>query len=115
MHEMSLVQGLLQQLQTIARENNATKVLRLTMSVGPLAGVVIESFTFGFDILSQEDDLVRGAKLEIIVPEVSYKCSGCGHVEVTAAERPEQCAKCSETILIPEGGDDLILQQVEME
>ena len=59
MHEMSLVQGLLQQLQTIARENNATKVLRLTMSVGPLAGVVIESFTFGFDILSQEDDLVR--------------------------------------------------------
>ena len=115
MHEMSLVQGLIQQLHTVARENNGSKVLRLTMSVGPLSGVVMESFTFGFDILSREDDLVSGAKLEIVVPEVLYRCSSCGHEETTAGPRPDKCAKCSETILIPEGGDDLILQQVEME
>ncbi len=115
MHEMSLVQGLFQQLHSIARENNANKVLRLTMSVGPLSGVVIESFQFGFDILSKEDDLVRDAKLEIVIPAVTYRCSGCGYsVEITG-ERPEQCAECSDSFLISEGGDDLILQQVEME
>ena len=115
MHEMSLVQGLFQQLYSIARENNAAKVLRLTMSIGPLSGVVVDSFQFGFDILSKEDDLVRDAKLEIVIPPVSYRCSSCGYSVETSGERPEQCAKCSDSFLIPEGGDDLILQQVEME
>ncbi|PID41155.1 MAG: hydrogenase accessory protein HypA [Proteobacteria bacterium] len=115
MHEISLVQGLLQQLHTIACENKCAKVVRLTMSVGPLSGVVIDSFTFGFDVLSKEDPLVSEAVLEIVIPEVLYRCSACGHEEWTAGKRPEKCGVCEETILIPEGGDDLILQQVEME
>ena len=115
MHEMSLVQGLLQQLHAIAREHKGSRVTRLTMSVGPLSGVVVDSFTFGFDILSKEDDLVRDAVLDIIIPPVTYRCSGCGDTFETTADRPEQCSSCGDRILIPEGGDDLILQQVEME
>ena len=115
MHEMSLVQGLLNQLQSIARENGATKVIRLTMSVGPLSGVVIDSFKFGFDILSKESDLVRDARLEIEIPAVTYRCSSCGDTLETSGERPGECRACGEMLLIPEGGDDLILQQVAME
>ncbi len=115
MHEISLVQGLLDELHAIARENNAKRILRVTMVVGPLSGVVVESFEFGFDILSKQDDLVRDAKLEIIIPEVTYRCSNCGHEEVTSRARPEQCAQCGDHILISTEGDDLILQQVEME
>lgn len=115
MHEISLVQGLLDQLHSIARENNTSRVLKVTMLIGPLSGVVVESFQFGFDILSKQDDLVRDAELVMIIPEVSYRCSNCGHEEVTSGARPEQCAACSDRILIAETGDDLILQQVEME
>jgi len=115
MHEMSLVQGLLQQLHSIARENEVSRVIRLTMSIGPLSGVVIDSFRFGFDILSKEDDLVRDAKLEIDIPPVTYRCSNCKHESETTGERPEKCTVCEDAILIPDGGDDLILQQVEME
>ena len=115
MHEMSLVQGLLQQLHAIAKENKVSRVIRLTMSIGPLSGVVIDSFRFGFDILSKEDDLVRDAKLEIDIPSVTYRCSSCTHESETTGERPEKCTVCGDTILIPDGGDDLILQQVEME
>lgn len=115
MHEMSLVQGLLNQLHTIALENNASRVLRLTMSVGPLSGVVVDSFTFGFDVLSREDELVRDATLEIIIPKVVYRCNSCGNEVETSGPRPEECSKCKDPILIAEGGDDLILQQVEME
>jgi Zn finger protein HypA/HybF involved in hydrogenase expression len=85
------------------------------MSIGPLSGVVIDSFQFGFDILSKEAELVRDATLEIVIPAVTYRCSSCGYsVEITG-RRPEQCAACQDSLLIPEGGDDLILQQVEME
>lgn len=115
MHEISLVQGLLQQLADLAVQNNRQKVTKITMEIGPLSGVVADSFTFGFDILSQDNDLVKNAVLDIIVPSVTYRCSECGHAEVTDGEKPEQCAKCQDLFLLPEGGDDLILKQVEME
>lgn len=115
MHEISLVQGLIQQLHTIARDNGTTKVLKITLAVGPLSGVVIDSFQFGFDILSKEDDLVQGAELVIDIPEVTYRCSSCSKEMVTNGDRPEECLVCHERLLIAEGGQDLILQQVEME
>ena len=115
MHEMSLVQGLLHQLDTIALENNASKVLQVTMSIGPLSGVVIDSFRFGFEILAKESQLVRDAKLEIIIPAVTYRCSNCHHEEEITGDRPAGCSRCDDSLLIAHGGDDLILQQVEME
>ncbi|MCG6929545.1 MAG: hydrogenase maturation nickel metallochaperone HypA [Desulfofustis sp.] len=117
MHEISLVQGLLQQLHDLAAEHRTARVTKVTMVVGPLSGVVVESFQFGFDILTREDDLVRGAELEIVIPEVSYRCSGCGAVEKTAGQRPRKCSGCGDPILIAEQGmgGDVILQQVEME
>jgi hydrogenase nickel incorporation protein HypA/HybF len=115
MHEISLVQGLFQQLKELAAENRASKVISVTMEIGPLCGVVVDSFQFGFDILSADDDLVRGAKLIIRIPEVSYSCTSCNHIEVTTTIKPDGCPNCGELLLIPDGGTDLILCQVEME
>ena len=115
MHEISLVQGLLQQLHDIAAQHQTSRVLKVTMVIGPLSGVVVDSFQFGFDILTRDDDLVRGAELEIVIPEVAYRCSDCGEVQKTDGPRPEKCSSCGDRLLIAEEGGDLILQQVEME
>lgn len=115
MHEISLVQGLFQQLADLARQNNMTKVVTVTMQIGPLSGVVADSFQFGFDILSAEDELVRGAELVINTTAVTYRCSKCGATTEGTADRPESCTECKEVFLIAEGGDELILQKVEME
>lgn len=115
MHEISLVHGLLEQLHNLAAANNSTKIISVTLEIGPQCGVVVDSFQFGFDILSADDHLVRGAKLLVEVPPVSYRCTNCSHVEVTAASKPEACPACGELLLIPDGGNDLLLRQVEME
>ncbi len=115
MHEISLVQGMLQQLSDLAVKNRASKILKITMEIGPLSGVVIDSFRFGFDILSAEDDLTRGAELVINTLPVTYRCTQCPHTVETKKDKPDGCPQCGEMFLIPEGGDDLILQQVEME
>ncbi len=115
MHEISLVQGLFSQLRDLAVENGATKVIRVTMEIGPLSGVVVDSFQFGFDILSAEDELLKGARLELITPPVIYRCTNCPHVIEGSSTKPDECPECGELLLIPEGGDDLILKQVEME
>ena len=115
MHEISLVQGLFQQLKDLATENKASKIISVTMEIGPLCGVVLDSFQFGFGILSADDEMFREAKLIVKIPDVQYKCSDCGHIEVIAGPRPEECPKCRDLLLIPSGGEDLMLLQVEME
>lgn len=115
MHEISLVQGLFNQLHDLAVENRATRVVRVTMEIGLLSGVVVDSFQFGFDILSAEDELLKGARLEVMVPPVSYRCSNCPHIITGCTTKPDECPACGELLLIPDGGDDLILKQVEME
>lgn len=115
MHEISLVQGLLHQLKELAKEHKSSKIISVTMEIGPLSGVVIDSFRFGFDILSVDDDLVRGAKLIVEIPPVTYTCTECGHKETTIGKKPDECLKCRELFLIQEGGEELMLRQVEME
>ncbi len=115
MHEMSLVQGLFEQLKSLAAENNASRIVKVTMEIGPISGVVVDSFRFGFEILSSQEPMFRDAELVIEVPEVAYTCTSCAHVQFTAGERPDQCSACGEFFLTPKGGDDLLLKQVEME
>jgi len=114
MHEMSLVQGLLGQLHSLATEHQKSKVISVSMEIGPFSGVVIDSFQFGFDILAKEDALTKEAELKIISPAASYRCCGCGK-QIKSEQRPDSCPHCSETLFSPEGSDDLILLQVEME
>ena len=114
MHEMSLVQGLLGQLQSLAAEHKKNKVITVSMEIGPFSGVVIDSFQFGFDILAKDDALTRDAKLNIISPAASYRCCSCGK-QIEEEQRPDNCPSCSETLFSPVGSDDIILLQVEME
>lgn len=111
---MSLVQGLLNQLQQLATEHNKNCVVSVSMEIGPLSGVVIDSFQFGFEILSQELPLTKDAKLIIEVPPASYRCYGCGK-QIEEEQRPTSCPHCFETLFSAEGSDDLILLRVEME
>lgn len=115
MHEISLVQGLLQQLIDLAAENEASKILSVTMEIGPQSGIVADSFRFGFEILAAESELVKGANLIIDTPPARYACTKCGHVVETADAKPDGCPACGDLLLFPQGGDDLILRQVEME
>ena len=115
MHEISLVEGLLQQLKELAEENNGSRIISITMEIGPLCGVVVDAFLFGFEVLSSEDALFKDAKMIINVPEVDYTCTGCNHVQRTNGPKPSHCPKCDDPILISSGGEDLILQSVEIE
>ncbi len=115
MHEISLVQGLFTQLHELADTHKATNINKVTMEIGPLSGVVVDSFQFGFDILAKDDNLLSKAKLIIEIPEVDYKCTNCDFIKKTSGAKPQACPKCDELLLIPSGGDDLILLQVEME
>ncbi len=65
MHELSLAQGLLDQLVTLADTHGATTVAEVRVQIGEQAGIVTDSFCFGFDTLKKDAALTRNATLEI--------------------------------------------------
>lgn len=115
MHELSLVQGLLRQLADLAGKHGATSVSRVKVEVGPLSGIVVDSFCFGFEVLAVEDELTQRAILEIVVPPLQYQCCHCGSSCPATTTMPDSCPRCGTTLLVPAGGDGIVLLQVEME
>ncbi len=118
MHELSLAQGLLEQVIDIAEKNDASMVTKVKVSIGAFSGVVVESFIFGFDLLKLEYPLTQGALLEIQNPAPVLHCQECNKEVPAPASWPRQaasCPQCGASNLIPCGGDDLMLLQIEME
>jgi Zn finger protein HypA/HybF involved in hydrogenase expression len=64
-HELSLVQGLLSQLQRLAAEHGAARVISVRVSIGTGSGIVVDSFVFGFDAVKTESELTCSAVLDI--------------------------------------------------
>ena len=112
MHEFSLAQGLMSQLLELAAQHRATKIITVHVTIGKLSGIVVDSFSFGFETLTRTNDLTNGAVLEITESEPAFRCLDCDFINVPSASH---CSKCNSARLLAEGGDDLILTQVEME
>lgn len=115
MHEFSLAQGLFTQLHQLAETNQAKKIITVRVEIGKLSGIVIDSFSFGFEVLSQESDLTKKAVLEITEIEPQHRCLDCGAILSHIDPAVNMCPECSSSRLIQHGGDDLILTQIEME
>ena len=69
MHEFSLAQGLMQQLSELAEQHEALKIYTVKVAIGTRSGIVVDSFSFGFEILAAENTLTREAVLKISEPE----------------------------------------------
>ncbi len=130
MHELSLVQGLFSQVKEAASRHHARKVTRVVVKIGPYSGVVMDSFTFAFEVLKEDEELLRHAHLEIIRPGARLCCSLCGREVDAESGHPDfkdetlqsqlfskekTCPHCGKGNLYPSGGDEILLMQIEME
>ena len=77
MHELSLCQGLMRQVDQVARENEATAVERILLRVGGLSGVESPLLKQAFQI-ARMGTLAEEAELEIEEGPVVVKGSECG-------------------------------------
>jgi len=65
MHEFSLAQGLHDQLLDLAREHDAKKILKAEILIGDNAGIVVDSFVFGCNVLIEQFAETRNMELVI--------------------------------------------------
>jgi hydrogenase nickel incorporation protein HypA/HybF len=112
MHELSIAQALVDQVQKIAKESNSGKVIRITLRIGKLAGVDPEALSFAFPIAA-EGTCLHSTLIEVISVEPELRCRACGKSVET--EFVLACVHCGSKDLDLKQGRELLIESVEME
>ena len=113
MHELSICQALMNQVEAIALERNAQCVTSIVISMGPLSGVEAQLLKNAYPIASA-GTVAEHAELIIETQPVRVKCNQCGS-ESDVPVNKLVCKQCGDwrTTLI--SGDELLLMSVELE
>lgn len=77
MHEMSIANEVLGQLEALAAENHLARIESFTLRAGVLRGIVPEALQIAWASLA-EGTLAEGAELKLEVVEAQARCQACG-------------------------------------
>jgi len=113
MHELAVCQGLMTQVEQIARREHADRITRILLSIGPLSGVEATLLKDAFPIAAA-GTVAEGAELVIEQTAVRVRCLSCGAESVAAANRL-LCDACGDYRTQLLSGDEMLLTSLELE
>ncbi|MDD5366762.1 MAG: hydrogenase maturation nickel metallochaperone HypA [Gallionellaceae bacterium] len=113
MHELSVAQALVDQVEDLARQHGATGVHLIRVRIGPLAGVVAELLGTAFP-LAAAGGRAEFARLEWVEAPIRVRCRTCG-AETEAQANKLVCGACGDWQTEVVSGDELILETVELD
>lgn len=111
MHEASLAANVLRIVSAAAAGREA-RVVRVTVSVGELAGVMPDALLFAFDALKKDTPLAHAA-LVLEKEPVRARCEACG-TEYLPAAFPYRCPACADSAFQIIGGEDVSVRKMEL-
>ena len=112
MHEMSICQGLLDQVERIAAEQNASRVDSISLSIGPLAGVEPDLLKRAYEV-ARLQTVAENAELEIKTGPIVVECRSCGASGEAQVNRL-LCPSCGSWQVNLVRGDELLLLRLEV-
>ena len=80
MHELGIMTGVLDAVQTSAKQAGADRVLKVSLSVGEMTEAIEDALRFAFEALSEQREYVlcAGAELDITMVCPRSRCLECG-------------------------------------
>ena len=113
MHELAICQAMLAQVEAIAQEHKAHRVISITLGMGPLSGVEESLLQHAYPV-AVAGSVAEGAELVIRLTPIKIRCRSCGE-ESDATANHLVCSYCGDwqTELI--SGDELLLISVELD
>lgn len=113
MHELSVAQALVEQVDAVIDQHNAAQASMIRVRIGPLAGVVPELLATAFP-LAAAGSRMEHAELEFTHAPIQVHCQTCG-AETEAAMNRLLCGACGDWHTQILSGDELLLESVELE
>ena len=113
MHELAICQALVAQVEDVAKENNAERVVRICVKIGPLSGAEAPLIERAYP-LAAVGTVAEHATLELEAMPIRVRCKSCGAETEVSANRL-LCGECGDyhTELI--SGDEMLLASVEFD
>ena len=112
MHELSLCEGIIKVIEEQAAVQKYTKVEKVFLEIGALAGVELDALRFGFGVVIK-GTIAEEAKLEIITVDGAAWCMPCEKT-VKVSQRFDACPHCGSHQLQITGGDELRIKELEV-
>ena len=113
MHELSVCQALIGQVEKVARENDARRVVSIVIAVGPLSGVEARLLENAYPIAAA-GTVAEHATLTIETVSVRVRCRSC-KAETAAQPNRLVCGDCSDWQVEVIAGEEMLLKRVEIE
>jgi hydrogenase nickel incorporation protein HypA/HybF len=113
MHEFSLMQSVLEQVDTAAKEAGAQRVTVVRLIIGDMAEVVEDAMEFAFEALTP-DTLSAGAQLVITTVKPRSRCTVCEH-EFEHDRHHWSCPSCDSLATELLAGRELYIDSVEVD
>lgn len=113
MHEMSLCETVVSNIEESAKLHSFLRVNRVVLEIGKLSCVEIEAMRFAFDLVAK-DSVARGSILDIVVKPGLAWCYDCDQ-QLEVQERYEACSNCGSYPLKITGGEELRIKELEVE
>lgn len=110
MHELSVCQALLEQVEDLARRHGVAEVQRIVVQIGPLSGVDPALLSEAFAVSRR--GCTTSTKLDLEEAPVRVRCLECGSESAASANRL-LCAACGTYRTRLLSGEELLLRRVE--
>ena len=111
MHEASIVQALLDRVESEAQAHGASAVHRVHLRLGEMSGVESDLLRAAYEVF-RERGICAGAELEIEGVAARWSCSRCERPILQG--EPLRCPDCEIPAHLVEG-EEIILARIEME
>jgi hydrogenase nickel incorporation protein HypA/HybF len=112
-HELSVAQALVEQVEGLMAEHGAQGVARIRLRIGPLSGVLPDLLATALPLAAAGTG-VEGAELECVASPLRVRCQTCG-AESDAQPNRLLCASCGDWHTQVISGDEMILERVELD
>jgi hydrogenase nickel incorporation protein HypA/HybF len=112
MHELAICQSVLRQVLAVATAREAGRVVRITLRIGPLAGVEPALLQSAFPIVAAGTCCAR-ASLDIEAAAVVVHCQICGATSDATANRL-LCGDCGTWRVRLLSGDQMQLASIDL-
>jgi len=113
MHEASIMQSVFDIAFARLQQESATRIVRLRLRVGTLAGVIPEALTFAFEAMKADTPAAQ-AEMEVERVPARLACRDCQQ-EFEPDSFPAPCPVCGNWAVDVKQGQELDLVLVEFE
>lgn len=113
MHELSIAESIIEQIEGNALTHKFKKVTKITLEIGVLAGIEKSALLFCFDAAAK-NSLAEGAELVIRDKLAKGTCRHC-HQQVSTSNWYEPCPHCGQMEIDITEGQQMIIKSLQVE